>query len=61
MMCETCGHDTLETWHTRRCPLPTFNVNAEFAGLVLLIDAATPHRNQYGRCGQTYSDPMVVK
>lgn len=60
MICDLCGHDTLEPWHHQLATPPSFNVNAEFAGLVILIDQATAPRNQHGRCGQTYSEPKAT-
>lgn len=56
MICDHCGHDTIEPWRHRLETPATFNPNAEFAELVLLIDRLTAPHNQYGRCGQTYSE-----
>jgi len=54
--CPECGHLCTCGEHARPA---AFNRDAEFAGLVLLIDQMSPHRNRYGRCGQTYTEPEV--
>ena len=57
--CPECGHLCTCGEHARPA---TFNRNAEFAGLVLLVDQyGSRRRNQYGRCGQTYTEPEAKR